>query len=430
MEATEALGVDESGEILLTALLVTYNHERYIAQALESILDQETDFGFEIIVSEDCSTDGTLDIVRKYEAQYPGRISIIASDVNLRSVDVVMRAVAAAKGRYIAFLDGDDYWVSKDKLQKQFDFMESHPDTAISYHEVARVAEDGEIVRLLPGSPHRATVEDLIQGNFLPSCSCVTRRSAIENPPGWIRNLHSGDWPYHLLAAQSGYIDYVDGLMSHYRIHGDAAWSTASLLEQWVRTLSMLMEIEVHLGSQYPEAFARSRANLIGHMLTTLEETRKQTSEEVTSFELRRRAEDAEAKLREAEGRITEAEFQLEKLEFASRNATFLAREADLRVRTADLRIAELELAAKQAAARSSSLEIRATVAERIASEFEARARGAEELARASAATAVEAGQLLDREKRRLRRREKRAVVVLLFLLICLSAWSGWIVFS
>ena len=98
-------------------IIPTYNHERFIAQALESVIAQRTDFDFEIIVSEDCSTDSTRQIILDWKARYPDRIRLILSDRNVHSNEVVARAFRAARGTYVALLDGDDFWTYSKKLQ-------------------------------------------------------------------------------------------------------------------------------------------------------------------------------------------------------------------------------------------------------------------------------------------------------------------------
>lgn len=423
--------------IKVTVVIVTYNHEKYIRKALESVICQETNFDFEVIVSEDCSSDATRDILMEYEREFEGRLSFIFSETNIHNMDVVTRAIRSARGKYIAFLDGDDYWVSKDKLQKQFDFMESHPDSAITYHDVVRVTEDGKAVRVISGSPNRATIEDLIQGNFIPTGSCMTRRSAIADPPNWIRDLKSGDWPYHLLAAQSGYIDYVGGLVAHYRIHGDAVWSTRPLIEQWVRSLSILMEVETHLGARYPEAFARSRMNLVNHIVDALADSEKMSGTAIAGIETERRAREAEAKVddyemalrnaennaREAHVRMQEREIEVRYHKVHIRELEFAAGVAQGEARAAEARAGELEARRAEAEARASDLEARRAEAE--ARVREANARGAEMLAAAEIASS----QLLHRERSRLRRRERLTIILMSVVILALLVYTGWVTF-
>jgi hypothetical protein len=259
-----------SAEPLISALIVTYNHERYIRQALDSVLAQRTRFPFEIIVSEDRSTDSTAEIIESYVARYPDRIRLMRSEINLRDNEVLFRAMRAARGRYITFLDGDDYWVSPEKLQAQYDFMEAHPDSAITYHDVERVTDDGELVRVMKGLGHRGTIEDLIKGNFLGTCSVMVRRAALPDVPDWVRGMPAGDWPLYFLAAQFGYVDHIEGIVARYRIHGESFWATRSLPEQILMGMCMQVEIETHLDPRYAPAFDRSRRDTARHVLATV----------------------------------------------------------------------------------------------------------------------------------------------------------------
>src|SRR5688500_19141445 len=103
-------------DIRVSVLLVTYNHERYIAQALESVLAQQTTFSVEVLVSEDYSTDGTRAILLDYRRCHPHRIRLLLSERNLNTNEVTTRAIAAARGEYLAILDGDDWWTAHDQL--------------------------------------------------------------------------------------------------------------------------------------------------------------------------------------------------------------------------------------------------------------------------------------------------------------------------
>lgn len=130
---------------LVSVGVLTYNHEEYIAQALDSILMQETDFPVEIVVGEDCSQDGTRDIVRKYAAQYPDRIRALLHEENLGVNGNACAVRAACSGKYLAMLDGDNYWTCPHKLQKQVSFLEEHPEFIGSAHKVRVVDRFGEL---------------------------------------------------------------------------------------------------------------------------------------------------------------------------------------------------------------------------------------------------------------------------------------------
>ena len=113
---------------VVSVLMVTYNHEQYIAEAIEGVLQQETDFPFELIIGEDCSTDSTREIVRRYQKESPGVIRIIASERNTGLRENGRRVRDAARGKYVAYCDGDDLWHDPKKLQKQVQFLEENPD--------------------------------------------------------------------------------------------------------------------------------------------------------------------------------------------------------------------------------------------------------------------------------------------------------------
>lgn len=129
---------------LLSVVTVTYNHEPYIARAIEGVMSQKVDFPIELIIADDCSTDGTLEVCREFESRYPGVIRILPSSCNMGAVANERRAFEAARGKYVATCEGDDWWDDPQKLQKQVSFLESHPDYSVCFHRYRRfiAAED------------------------------------------------------------------------------------------------------------------------------------------------------------------------------------------------------------------------------------------------------------------------------------------------
>lgn len=113
---------------LISVKMITYNHEPYISQAIEGVVKQKTEYPFELIIGEDCSTDGTREIVFDYQRKYPGIIRVITSNKNVGMKRNGYRTTKACRGKYVAFCEGDDYWHRLDKLQKQVDYLESHPE--------------------------------------------------------------------------------------------------------------------------------------------------------------------------------------------------------------------------------------------------------------------------------------------------------------
>ena len=171
----------------VSVLLCTYNQEKYIAQAIESAVNQKTDFEYEILVGDDCSQDKTPDIVKKYAEKYPGLVKAICREKNLGASGNEEDLIKQSKGEYIALLEGDDFWTDENKLQKQVDFLDSHPDYAACFGKIMIVDENS--VRqegLEQYSPYfdggEYTVENYQQYIFPgQTASSMYRRSAIEN---------------------------------------------------------------------------------------------------------------------------------------------------------------------------------------------------------------------------------------------------------
>jgi glycosyltransferase involved in cell wall biosynthesis len=244
-----------SAPVELTVLVMTYNHARFIGQALDSALAQRTDFTYEILVSEDCSTDGTREAVEAIAASHPGKVRLLLSDTNLRSNVVVSRGIAAARGTYLAFLDGDDYWTDAGKLQKQVDFLRAHPQCPMCFHNARVEYEDGSRPSYLwtpPNQPPFSSFEDIWMGNFIPMCSVVFRRAAIGEVPAWYERLFPiTDWPLHILAARSGAIGYLNEVMGVYRQHGGAMYSAYSEEQKQLKTLEFYRTMNANLDYRY-----------------------------------------------------------------------------------------------------------------------------------------------------------------------------------
>ena len=137
------MSLSNKDDIQVSVCVVTYNQENYIAECLESLVTQQTSFKFEIIVGEDCSTDGTRAIVQQYVEQYPDLIVPLFYEENVGAVENVKRVYKAAKGKYIAHLDGDDMALP-NKLQRQFNILEANPDCSICVHNMNAVDEDSQ----------------------------------------------------------------------------------------------------------------------------------------------------------------------------------------------------------------------------------------------------------------------------------------------
>lgn len=169
----------------VSVILITYNHCEYIVQALESVLAQQTDFPMEILIGDDASTDGTSEIIRRYQAQYP---ELIRADIRTENVGATQNAyllLQKARGEYLASLEGDDYWTDPLKLQKQADLLDSHPEWIGCTHRIACVDRDGNPTEKAPQWLSDKTVFTLrdFRGVNLPGqASSLMRRNIFRNP--------------------------------------------------------------------------------------------------------------------------------------------------------------------------------------------------------------------------------------------------------
>lgn len=126
---------------VLSVLCLSYNHEAFLAQALESFLAQRTDFDFEVVVADDCSTDGSVTVIEAFRERFGDRLSLLKTDVNLGITRNFRRALAACRGRYVALCEGDDHWRGHEKLQLQVDFLEAHPDFVLCFHDATVIGD-------------------------------------------------------------------------------------------------------------------------------------------------------------------------------------------------------------------------------------------------------------------------------------------------
>lgn len=208
---------------MVSVHMVTYNHQPYIAQAIEGVLRQQTDFGFELVIGEDCSTDGTREIVWAYQKQYPQVIRVLATDRNAGACVNSGNVHAACRAKYIAYCDGDDFWHHPQKLQMQVDFLEKHPDFGLVHTDADWLVEaTGARTPCWHKTYHRhsitqgAVYEDLLLGNQVITATACARREHVqrfmdERPMMCRRPTRLiGDysiWLFLALVSKVGYLD-------------------------------------------------------------------------------------------------------------------------------------------------------------------------------------------------------------------------------
>ncbi len=210
----------------VSVCVVTYNHEKFVSKMLDSILEQQTDFDFEIIVGDDLSKDNTRTILKDYQKKYPNKIRLLLHEKNLglNGKFNALATFAAAKGEYIAQFDGDDYLISPFKLQKQVAMLDANPDYSCCFHNAEAIYDDQSAENHLVNWIHKPvfTVDDLIGEDelcFMATSSLMFRREDFaKNPdPEWSNRSTSGDIPRNIMLAKRGPIGYIDEVMSVYR---------------------------------------------------------------------------------------------------------------------------------------------------------------------------------------------------------------------
>lgn len=229
----------DNREVMVSVLCLAHNHEAYIAQALESFVNQETDFRYEILVNDDASTDGTADIIRAYAEKYPDLIVPFYQEKNLFSQGIVIYDQVfypVARGKYFASIEGDDYWCDPHKLQMQVDFLEAHPEYAACVHNTVIHTCDGAE----PDKPYitRPTGDRDVDfktvmmgmGKAYHTSSLLAKRELMIDPPKFYYTAYSygfGDQPRAVWFSLNGGIRFIDRPMSVYRVRSNPqSWSS------------------------------------------------------------------------------------------------------------------------------------------------------------------------------------------------------------
>ena len=240
----------------VSVCFITYNQERYVAKAIESVLAQRTDFAIELVIGEDCSSDRTGEICRQYRNRHPDIIRLVQRPLNVGAVGNYLRTYAMCRGTYVAFLEGDDYWVDPNKLQTQVDFLDAHPQFAICCHDVLVVDENGQGEdTLLAGTAEDTTVEELCRGDYIATASCVVRNRLLERFPDWLYGLQGCDWALDILHAEHGRIRFLPQAMAVYRVHGASVWSSKPAEDKYAATLDTIGLINRETDYRYALSF-------------------------------------------------------------------------------------------------------------------------------------------------------------------------------
>ncbi len=254
------------GSPMVSVAIITYNHERYIRETIHSILNQETAFDFEVVISNDRSPDNTDRVIRECIAEHPkgDLVRYFNQEKNLGPQPNSAFVREQCRGKYIAPCEGDDYWTDNAKLQKQVDFLESHPDFSLCFHNAYLVDETGtrsEEKLFRKYTKDIYTIEDVLADWLIPTASIMYRNSFLPPLPDWYFRAPVGDVPVFAMLAARGPMKLLPGVMSAYRIHAGGV-TAKNDFAFWDKLLLMHDNLDKYLGPRYHSLFELVRADL------------------------------------------------------------------------------------------------------------------------------------------------------------------------
>jgi glycosyltransferase involved in cell wall biosynthesis len=226
---------------LVSVAVITYNHEKYIRQALDSVLMQKTDFPFEIVIGEDCSTDGTQEIIQSYLSKYPDLIKVITSSSNVGPMANVVRTYKACLGKYIAVLESDDYWTDPLKLQKQVDLLELNKECSLCYTNRYIIDSKNRILSSgnLPLVTNKYLTRNDVIGRFTPPTQTIVFRNRAITPEllDVLKSVYNGDTTLSYFLIREGKFVYLNEITACYRQHEGGGYSKVGNIKRLEDTL-------------------------------------------------------------------------------------------------------------------------------------------------------------------------------------------------
>ncbi|SEJ09585.1 Glycosyl transferase family 2 [Dyadobacter koreensis] len=260
--------------IKVSVCVPTFNHKNYISRMLDGALEQKTTFPFEIVVGDDGSTDGSQEIIRSYQEQYPDIIKAFLHTENQGPFEPrefagrnnVLQLLKACRGEYVAMCEGDDYWTDPYKLQKQVDFMENNPDFSICHHNMLVTYEDGSKSHPFnkENQAHVSTIDDILQDRwFMATASWLYRNYFLtESFAEWHATAAAGDWALSIQLAAKGKIAYLPEVMGVYRKHSAGLSNVHSHSNKWFlrNRKEMFENVNVWLDKKYDNTILQTIA--------------------------------------------------------------------------------------------------------------------------------------------------------------------------
>ncbi len=238
---------------VVSVFCITYNHEKFIRDAIEGFLMQKTTFPVEIFIHDDASTDGTAQIVKEYAAKYPQLFWTVLQTENQwakGNTKILFEYLSKQRGQFIAMCEGDDFWTLAEKLEIQVEYLRNNQACSCTFHLASTVDQTGKQTQAcsyIPENNSFSLIECFTHlGKQYATASMVFRRAALSNAPEWLRQS-CNDAFLELQLARHGNIDFINLNMSSYRIHPHGTWSRlndAQRLEEQLKRYNTLLAAE------------------------------------------------------------------------------------------------------------------------------------------------------------------------------------------
>lgn len=224
--------------IMVDIPMCAYNHEQFIGQAIEGVLNQKVNFSYRLLIGEDCSRDNTREVIKRYLPGNEDRIKAIFHEKNVGAEENTRILFNQCTAKYVALLDGDDYWTDPYKLQKQVDLLESRPEIMCHFHN-ARVVDKNGFVRLYNDFTEdvRVTQDEIVKSLSIPTASVVFRNKLREMPE-WLQNFFLDITIYFYIAGFGDFYGSTE-VMSVYRIHDGGFWTGQNAVEKLTNHISI-----------------------------------------------------------------------------------------------------------------------------------------------------------------------------------------------
>lgn len=260
----------ESTGIMVSVVMITFNQSHYIEKAIKGVISQKAAFPIQLVICDDASSDDTPEIIERWQESYPGIIEFRRNPANLGLAGNYLQALSMCKGKYVAMCDGDDYWFCPTKLQRQVDYMESHPECTLTYHRVLNYYEDTGEKRLSNGggvTRQSVTAAQLAKHNTITNMSVMYRAGLVDltNLPDWMRHVRLIDYPLHLMYASKGTVHYMPKPMGVYR-KSVGVWTHAAKVQR----LRMALDVRIKMMRElpdYPEIVEAIRESCVDHLI-------------------------------------------------------------------------------------------------------------------------------------------------------------------